>query len=234
MSAAPYRRRFRGSDPRRNAVGWGVVVAVHALIGWALVSGTGRKHLDIVNKPMQANVIQEVTIPPPPPPTPPTRIEPPKPPPPRPAPRKKVEAPKPPPRAVEPAPYVPPPEVTRPPSPAAVAAPSTPLPPSAPPVAAAAPPAPPVAAAPAPPSRQDMTVACPEQVRPEIPRRALRDGTEGVVKAQAVIRDGVVKEVTILSGPRVYHAPVREAMLQYKCVGAGEVIATQEFVFKID
>jgi protein TonB len=79
-----------------------------------------------------------------------------------------------------------------------------------------------------------MTVACPEQVRPEIPRKALRDGTQGVVKAQAVIRDGVVKEVTILSGPHVYHAPVREAMLQYKCVGDGEVIATQEFVFKID
>jgi len=88
MSAAPYRRRFRGSDPRRNAVGWGVVVAVHVLIGWALVSGTTRKSVDIVNKPMQAAVIQEVIIPPPPPPPPP-RIEPPKPaPPPKPEPPK--------------------------------------------------------------------------------------------------------------------------------------------------
>lgn len=230
MSAAPYRRRFRGSDPRRSAVGWGVVVAVHVLIGWALVSGTARKHLEIVSKPMQAAVIQEVIIPPPPP-----SIEAPKPPPPRPAPRKKIESPKPrPPRMAAPAPYVPPPEVAPPPSPAAMAGEAAPLPSPAPPAAAAAPPAPPAAAAPAPPSRQDMTVACPEQVRPEIPRKALRDGTQGVVKAQAVIRDGVVKEVTILSGPHVYHAPVREAMLQYKCVGHGEVIATQEFVFKID
>jgi protein TonB len=44
-----------------------------------------------------------------------------------------------------------------------------------------------------------------------------------------------VREVTILSGPRVFHAAVREAMMQYKCVsGSGEAIATQEFVFRID
>jgi len=55
------------------------------------------------------------------------------------------------------------------------------------------------------------------------------------VKAQALIQDGVVKNVTILSGPRVYHGVVRDAMLQYKCVsGPGEVVATQEFVFKIE
>jgi protein TonB len=68
-----------------------------------------------------------------------------------------------------------------------------------------------------------------------MPRKALQDGTEGVVKAQALIRNGVVQEVTILSGPRVFHTPVRNAMLQYKCVSdSGDVIATQEFVFKID
>jgi protein TonB len=68
-----------------------------------------------------------------------------------------------------------------------------------------------------------------------MPRQALRDHTEGVVKAQAVIRDGAVKEVTILSGPRVFHSAVREAMLQYKCVSdSGEVIATQEFGFRVE
>jgi periplasmic protein TonB len=55
------------------------------------------------------------------------------------------------------------------------------------------------------------------------------------MKAQALIHDGVVKEVNILSGPRVYHNAVRDAMLQYKCIsGPGDVLATQEFVFKID
>ena len=68
-----------------------------------------------------------------------------------------------------------------------------------------------------------------------MPRKALQDGTEGVVKAQAVIRDGVVKDVTILSGPRVFHAAVKAAMMQYKCnQDAGEIIATQEFNFKVE
>ena len=68
-----------------------------------------------------------------------------------------------------------------------------------------------------------------------MPRKAIQDGTEGVVKAQVLIRDGVVKDVTILSGPRVFHAAVRNAMLQYKCTqDAGEVLATQEFNFKLE
>ena len=68
-----------------------------------------------------------------------------------------------------------------------------------------------------------------------MPRRAMQDGTEGVVRAQALIRDGVVKEVTILTGPRVFHAAVRNAMLQYKCTSeSGDVLATQEFLFKMD
>jgi len=73
------------------------------------------------------------------------------------------------------------------------------------------------------------------QVKPEMPRKALREGTEGVVKAQATIRGGLVTDVTILSGPPVFHAAVRAAMLQYKCAsGPGEVTATQDFTFKLD
>jgi periplasmic protein TonB len=218
-AAAIHHRRFRGTDPKRRAAGWGAVIAVHAFIGWALVSGTARKGLEIIKKPMEASVIQEVIIPPPPPP-PPKQIEPPKP-----------IAPK---TVAPPPPYVPPPEVAAPPQTSAVAVQSVPTPPvTAPVIAPPPPPAPP--AAPAGPSRQDMTVACPTQVKPEMPRKALQEGTEGVVKAQALIHDGVVKQVTILSGPRVYHAPVRDAMMQYKCVsGPGDVVATQEFVFKIE
>ena len=67
-----------------------------------------------------------------------------------------------------------------------------------------------------------------------MPRRALQDGTEGVVKAQILIKDGVVKDVTILSGPRVFHNAVRIAMLKYRCIGDGEVLATQEFNFKLE
>jgi len=78
-------------------------------------------------------------------------------------------------------------------------------------------------------------VACPTQVAPEMPRRAIQDGTEGVVKAQILIKNGVVQEVTILSGPRVFHAAVKSAIAQYKCVSDGpEVLATQEFSFKME
>jgi protein TonB len=63
----------------------------------------------------------------------------------------------------------------------------------------------------------------------------MQDGTEGVVKAQIMIKGGVIQEVTIISGPRVFHAAVRAAMLQYKCVtDASEVVATQEFNFKLE
>jgi len=70
-----------------------------------------------------------------------------------------------------------------------------------------------------------------------MPRRALQDGTQGVVKAQIVLKGGAVQDVTILGGPRVFHAAVKAAIMQYKCVadGAGaEVTVTQEFNFKID
>jgi protein TonB len=214
-----HRPRYRGSDPARRVVGWVVVIAVHVVVLWALVSGTARRGLDLIKKPLEAAVIQEVIIPPPPPPPPPP---------------KKIEKPVPHPKSVAPPPpaYVPPPEVQPPVSSTAVAVPSVQTPPATPPVIAPPPP-------PAPPkpanSRAEIGVACPTQVRPEMPKKALQEGTEGVVKAQVVIRNGAVQDVTILSGPRVFHAAVRNAMLQYKCVSdPGEVIATQEFVFKIE
>jgi hypothetical protein len=66
-------------DPSRRIKGIVVVVLVHALIGYALVSGMARKGLNLIKKPLEAVVIQEVIIPPPPPPPPPPKkIEPPK------------------------------------------------------------------------------------------------------------------------------------------------------------
>lgn len=213
------RRRYPGNEPSRRLIGWAVVVLLHALILWALVSGMARKGLEIIKKPLEAAVIQEVIIPPPPPP--PKQI----------VKQPEVKAPK---VEAPPPPFVPPPDVTPPVSTApAIASVQTPPPTPAviaPPPPPAAPPGPKPAAA-----RAEMSIACPTQVKPEMPRQALKDGTEGVVKAQALIRDGVVKDVTILSGPRVFHAAVRNAMLQYKCVSEpGDVLAPQEFVFKLD
>ena len=207
-------------DPSSRVKGIVIVAALHVLIGYALVSGMARKGLDLIKKPLEAVVIQDVIIPPPPPPP------------------KKVELPKELPKVqAPPPPFVPPPDVAPPVTSTAPVIVATHTPPPAPPVIAppapTAPPAPvPVAAG---PKRSAIGVACPTQVAPEMPRKALQDGTEGVVKAQILIKNGVVQEVTILSGPRVFHAAVKSAIQQYKCVAdEPEVLATQEFNFKVE
>jgi periplasmic protein TonB len=216
------RRRYQPTDPRRRALGWMAVIVLHIVIAWALITGTAQKGLHLLKKPMEAAVIQEVIIPPPPPPPPP--------------PPKKIEKVEPKHEVVKapPPPFVPPPEVT----PPVTSAPSIQSVQTPPPVMAPiAPPPPPAPPAPKPtgPVRKDIGVACPTQVKPDMPKQALRDGAEGVVRAQVTIRDGAVKEVTILSGPRVFHAAVRAAMMQYQCENLpGEVTAVQEFSFKLD
>ena len=206
---------YRPKDPSRRYKGIAVVVVLHLFIGWAIVSGTARNALVMLKKPLEAVVIQEVIIPPPPPP-PPKEIKPPE--------AMKVDAP--------PPPFVPPPDVAPQATSNAPSITSVATPPPSPAVIAP----PPVAAPPRPaPNRSDLRVACPTQVPPEMPRKAIQDGSEGVVKAQALVKNGAVQEVTILSGPRVFHAAVKAAMMQYKCtVDSGEILATQEFVFKIE
>ena len=206
---------YRPKDPSRRYKGIAIVIALHVLIGWGIVSGTAKNALVMLKKPLEAVVIQEVIIPPPPPP-PPNEIKPPE--------AMKVDAP--------PPPFVPPPDVAPQATSNAPSITSVATPPPTPAVIAP----PPVAAPPRPaPNRQDLRVACPTQVPPEMPRKAIQDGSEGVVKAQALVKNGSVQEVTILSGPRVFHAAVKAAMMQYKCTAdATEILATQEFVFKIE
>ena len=211
---------YQPKDPGRKYRSIVVVVVLHVLLAWAVVSGTAQKALDIIKKPLEAVVIQEVTVTPPPPPLPPVKqIKPPE------VKAPKVDAPRPP-------PFVPPPEVT----PQQTATPAiTSVATPAPAVIGPAPQAETQAPAAPRPARSEMGVACPTQVAPEMPRRAIQDGIFGVVRAQALIRDGAVREVTILSGPRIFHAAVKAAMLQYKCTAdSGEASATQEFNFKIE
>lgn len=210
---------YKPKDPSKRYKGIAIVVALHLLIGWGIVSGTARNALVALKKPLEAVVIQEVIIPPPPPPPPPKPI----------VKQEVVKLDTPPPA------YVPPPDVAPPVTSNAPVIASVATPPPTPAVIAPPPPpAPPAPPKPA-PNRADLRVACPTQVPPEMPRKAIQDGTEGVVRAQALVKNGAVQDVTILSGPRVFHAAVKAAMLQYKCTAdATEVVATQEFVFKIE
>jgi protein TonB len=208
---------FGQQNSSRRIKGMLVVLLVHVLIGYALVTGTARQGLNLIKKPLEVVLIQEVTLPPPPqlPPRP-ERVKPPE-----------IQAPK----LPAPLPFVPQPDAPVMPAPEIATALQPPPkqtviepPPSAPPAPVPVPQA----------SRTEMAIACPIQLPPAMPIRALRDGMQGVVRAQALIRDGAVKEVTILSGPPVFHQAVRAAMLQYQCTRTSvEVIAVQEFNFRI-
>lgn len=230
----------RQADPRRHLVGITLVILFHVAVVYALVTGLATKVVDVVRAPVETKVVEEIKKPPPPP------LEIVLPPPP------KLQAP--------PPPFIPPPEVriaTPPvpqptitatiPTPAPAPVDITPLPPvpvapPAPaippaPVAPPAPPAPPPAAPVPRPSALSIGVACTTQVQPIMPRRALREGISGSVRARATIKGGKVVAVEILSSqPRgVFDSAVRNAMLQYVCqTGEDEVAAEQAFDFKLD
>jgi protein TonB len=71
---------YQSPGQHRRYWGIGLVLGLHVLMVWALMSGTARKGLDALKKPLQAVVIQEVIIPPaPPPPPPPKELRPPEP-----------------------------------------------------------------------------------------------------------------------------------------------------------
>jgi protein TonB len=69
---------FQPKDRSSRFKGVAVVIALHALLVYGLVTGLARDALKLVKKPLETAVIQEVVIPPPPPP-PPKEIKPPEP-----------------------------------------------------------------------------------------------------------------------------------------------------------
>src|SRR5437899_2619323 len=151
-----YAKRQR--DPTRHLIGISVVILVHALVIWALLTGLASKAIQVIKKPLNATIIEEIKLPPPPPPPPPRKVETPK-----------VQAP------VQP--YVPPPDIPPPvaPSEPVISAPTTVAPTEpvviAPPVPVA-PPAPPK------PAIRSAGVSCPTRVNPSFPREAIKARVE--------------------------------------------------------
>lgn len=61
-------------------IGFGVVIALHIVVGWALVNGLARKVVEVIKAPIETKIIEEVKPPPPPPenlPPPPKNLPPP-------------------------------------------------------------------------------------------------------------------------------------------------------------
>ena len=122
-------------NPSKHVVGIGVVLGLHLLLGWALVSGLAQRMVEVIKAPIETKLIEEVKPPPPPPPE---------------------NLPPPPKFAPPPPSYIPPPEVVvnRPPAPQPTITPTTQERPQqqeyrpTPPAAAPAPPAPPPPPAP--------------------------------------------------------------------------------------
>jgi protein TonB len=118
-------------NPSRHLVGFGVVVALHLLLAWALVSGLAQRMVEVIKAPIETKIIEEQKPPPPPPPE---------------------NLPPPPKFAPPPPSFIPPPEVQvqAPPTPAPTITTTQERPPPAPVTVSPAPPPAPVAPPPAP------------------------------------------------------------------------------------
>ena len=74
---------------------------------------------------------------------------------------------------------------------------------------------------------------CPTQVPPTMSAQAVAMQATGVVRAKVTILRGAVTEVTIVSGPEIFHESVIAALKQYKCNYLDAPIEViQEFSFE--
>ena len=169
-----------------------MVIVMHILLGWALVSGLARKVVEVIKQPIETKIIEEIKkplpdLPPPPPP--------------------KLAAP--------PPPFIPPPEIniqvpTVTPPPTITTVTTTPPPPGPPPriVPQVAPPQPVV--------RREYKASY--RVDPVFPRQAQRDGLSGNVIAHVYVTpSGSVTDVKIIrSTNRIFDREVVRALSQWK------------------
>jgi protein TonB len=180
----------RERNPARHLPSISLVVALHLLLGWALVTGLARKVVEVMKAPIETKIIEEIKKPPPdtPPPPPP-----------------KLAAP--------PPPFIPPPEINIQVPVTQVAPAITVVQTTPPPVAAPAPPAPPVQASPV---RKEFKPL--QRVNPAFPRQALQQGLTGRVIAWVhVAPNGAVTNVEIKqSSNRLFDREVVRALSQWK------------------
>ena len=198
-------------SPGKHLTGIVIVIILHVALGYGLMNGLATKVMDVIKKPLETKIIEEVKkLPPPdtPPPPPPKMVQ------------------------VLPT-FIPPPEVMiQAPVTAPVIQNRTAV---APPVYA--PPAPPAPVAVAPPS---VGVACPnsQEIRTNIkyPVQARKDGLQGEVLIEMTIAaNGEVKDVDVKSSSnRAFNSVAIAASRQFKCNGQGRDVRVQvPYSFKL-
>jgi len=202
-------------DPTKHLIGIAFVVLVHVIVIYALLTGLGRAIVEVVKKPLNATIIEEIKAPPPPPPPPKKIIEPPK--------TQQIVQP-----------YIPPPDIPVPtPQTEPVISNTTTVVPTEPNVIAPAAVAPP---APKPAVRQG--ISCNKQDKPVYPREAIKAGVQkGKVDALVSVDErGNVTDVKITSAdpPRYFDRVVHDTLMEWKCVGDGsKYVASVELNFKL-
>jgi protein TonB len=67
-------------DPTKQTIGFLIVVLFHVGLGYVVVSGLGRSAIEVIKKPLETKLIEEVKPPDTPPPPPPPKLAPPPPP----------------------------------------------------------------------------------------------------------------------------------------------------------
>ncbi len=202
-------------DPRQHMLGTALVIGFHVILAYALLNGLARKVIDVVKKPLDVSLVEEIKAEPPPKPTPP--------------PKQVVPQPK----SEVPPPFVPKVEVaveTPQPAPTITASNTPPEP---------APPAP--VAEPAPPPPVNVAVACPNHVsvrsKVPYPTQAQRQGISGDVLIEfTVAPDGGVGGINVVrSSNAVFNAVSIDAVSQLRCVGQGKNVRVRvPFSFRLD
>ena len=182
-------------NPTKHLVGLTFVALLHVFIIWALINGLATKVIDVLKKPIETKIIEEVKPPPPP--------EPKLPPPP------KLLAP--------PPPYIPPPEVQiqTPQIAPTITTQSTQAPPKQDY-------SPPVVATVAPPARRSALGNCTNvkdvQGNLAFPPKAIRAGiATGHVEVDFTVTGGAVKVTGVKSSNRLFTDVVNEGVAQLKC-----------------
>ena len=194
-------------DPRQHIIGITTVVVFHIALIYALSNGLAHKVIDVLKKPLEVSLIDDVKKVTPPPPK---------------------EAP--PPKVIEPPPaFVPPPEVQlAPPPEAAVIAVVTPVqPPAAPAVVA------PKTASVGVVCPNHLSV----RSKVQYPPQAQRMGITGQVLVEFIVgSDGSIGGVKIVKSTNpIFNASASAAVAQLHCVGQEQSVRIQvPFVFELE
>jgi len=196
--------------------GIGFVALLHVVLIYVLVNGLASKVYEVIRKPIETRIVEEVK---PPQPTPAIILPPP-------------------PKFAPPPPFIPPPEVAVPvqsPQPVLAQRSATPQPQAAPMPAAA------VAAAPAHTVRTEVGVVCPnsQQVRQSMqyPREAQRNNITGDVLVEFVVdAHGNMQDVQVVkSADPVLDRAAVNAVKQFNCVSQGEDVRVKvPFAFNLN